>query len=57
MNDERMLYFNYTPVDYPYTLVFESEVQRSSTAFIRPWVPVLGYRLGVEQSSYVQCQI
>ncbi len=52
MNDDRMLYFEYTPVDYPYTLVFESEVQKSSTAFITPWMPLLGYRLGVQKSSY-----
>ncbi|SHI78564.1 DUF3857 domain-containing protein [Aquimarina spongiae] len=52
MNDDRMLYFDYTPVDYPYTLVFESEVQKSSTAFITPWLPLLGYRLGVQKSSY-----
>ena len=52
MNDDRMLYFDYTPVDYPYTLVFESEVQKSSTAFVTPWVPLLAYRLGVQKSSY-----
>ncbi|MBQ4818458.1 DUF3857 domain-containing protein [Aquimarina sp. MMG016] len=52
MNDDRMKYFEYTPVDYPYTLVFESEVEKSSSAFIQSWKPVIGYRLSVEESSY-----
>ncbi|WP_281989420.1 DUF3857 domain-containing protein [Aquimarina aggregata] len=52
MNDNRMMYFQYTPLSYPYTLVFESEVESSTTAFIQPWNPIVAYRLGVEKSSY-----
>ncbi|WP_025741116.1 DUF3857 domain-containing protein [Aquimarina pacifica] len=50
--DDRVKYFNYTPTVYPYTLVFESEVEKSSTAFIRPWDPLIAYKLAVEKSSY-----
>ncbi|MDY8136499.1 DUF3857 domain-containing protein [Aquimarina sp. 2201CG5-10] len=52
MNDDRMKYINYTPTSYPYTLSFESEVESSSSAFIRPWWPMLAYRLSVEKSTY-----
>lgn len=36
-NDNRMLYLDYTPVSYPFTVVFESEVETSNTAFIPVW--------------------
>ncbi|MCK8522261.1 DUF3857 domain-containing protein [Aquimarina sp. D1M17] len=52
MNDNRMQFYNYTPINYPYTVVFESEVESSTTAFIRPWEPIRAYRLSVEKSSY-----
>ncbi len=50
--DDRIKYFEYTPLNYPYTLAFESEVERKSTAFIQSWKPVLAYRLSVENSTY-----
>ncbi len=52
MNDDRIKYFEYTPIGYPYTLAFESEVEKSSTAFIQSWNPVLAYKLGVQKSFY-----
>ncbi|WP_103072434.1 DUF3857 domain-containing protein [Aquimarina sediminis] len=52
MNDDRIKYFEHVPLNYPYTLAFESEVESSTTAFIRPWRPVVGYRLSVEKSMY-----
>ncbi|GAA4277140.1 DUF3857 domain-containing transglutaminase family protein [Aquimarina mytili] len=52
MNDNRVKYFEYTPLGYPYTLVYESEVETTSTAFIEPWIPILTYRLSVEKSSF-----
>ncbi len=52
MNDNRVKFFEYTPLRYPYTLVYESEVETTSTAFIAPWVPIFGYRLSVEKSNF-----
>ncbi len=52
MNDNRIKYFEYTPLNYPYTLAFESEVESSTTAFIKYWKPILAYRLSVEKSTY-----
>ncbi len=52
MNDDRVKYFEHTPIGYPYTLAFESEVEKSSTAFIQSWNPVLAYKLGIQKSFY-----
>ncbi|UAM98339.1 DUF3857 domain-containing protein [Polaribacter litorisediminis] len=51
-SDSRVKYVNYTPVSYPYTLVFESEYKTSTTGFIPTWFPVNGYYVSVEKSSY-----
>ncbi len=52
MNDNRVKFFDYTPINYPYTIAFESEIQNSTTAFIAPWFPLPGYKIGVQKSSY-----
>ncbi|WP_108808333.1 DUF3857 domain-containing protein [Aquimarina spinulae] len=52
VRDDRIKYFEYTPLNYPYTLAFESEVENSTTAFIKYWKPILAYRLSVEKSIY-----
>ena len=51
-SDSRVKYVNYTPVSYPYTIVFESEYKTSSTGFIPSWYPISGYYISVEKSSY-----
>ncbi len=51
-SDNRVSYFDYTPNKYPYTLVYESEVQSSSTIFIKPWEPMSDYLISVEQARY-----
>lgn len=51
-SDSRVKYIDYTPVSYPYTLVFESEYKTSSTGFIPTWFPVNGYYVSVEKSQY-----
>lgn len=50
--DSRLLYLDYTPITYPYTIVFTSEVETSNTAFIPKWQPVEDYYVSVEKSSY-----
>ena len=52
-SDSRVKYIDYTPISYPYTLVFESEYRTSSTGFIPRWIPNNGYYVGVEKSSYI----
>jgi hypothetical protein len=51
-SDSRVKYVDYTPVSYPYTIVFESEYKTSSTGFIPSWRPIQGYFVSVENDSY-----
>ncbi len=51
-SDSRVLYLRYTPTSYPYTVVFNSEYKTASTGFINGWVPVEGYFVSVQKSSY-----
>lgn len=51
--DNRVRYLDYTPQKYPYTIVYEHELQNKSTVFIRPWRPVSSYNISVERASYI----
>ena len=51
-SDSRAKYLDYTPTSYPYTIVFESEYENSSTGFIPNWFPVEGYYVSVEKSVF-----
>lgn len=51
-SDSRMMYLNYTPVTYPYTIVFESEYTTTSTGFIPRWFPTNGYYVSVQNNEY-----
>lgn len=51
-SDDRVQYLDYTAQSYPYTIVYESELQTGTTVFIRPWQPVSGYFLSVQKSTY-----
>ena len=51
-SDSRIKYLDYTPTEYPYTLVFETEYKSTSTGFIPNWNPLSSYYLGIEKSSY-----
>lgn len=50
-NDNRMLYLDYTPTAYPFTMVVETEVETSNTAFIPAWSPIDDYLVSVEKTS------
>ncbi|MFL9837273.1 DUF3857 domain-containing protein [Flavobacterium sp. ST-75] len=52
ITDNKVLYLDYTPVQYPFTVVYESEVETINTAFISPWIPVEGLFTSVEKSEY-----
>lgn len=49
-SDSRSIYLEYTPTLYPFTVVYESEIQTSTTAFIPQWYPLNDYLLSVEKS-------
>lgn len=49
-SDSRYIYLDYTPIQYPFTLVYESEVETSTTAFIPKWFPIDNYYTSVEKS-------
>ncbi|GHA26714.1 hypothetical protein GCM10007103_05120 [Salinimicrobium marinum] len=53
ISDDRVKYMEYTAREYPYTVVYESEVQKNSTVFVQAWKPIAGYYLSVERSSYI----
>ena len=49
-SDNRYLFLDYTPISYPFTIEFNSEIQTSSTAFIPRWMPLGGFNTSVEKS-------
>ena len=49
-SDDRIIYLDYTPTQYPFTIVYQSEVETSNTAFIPQWYPLSDYFVSVEKS-------
>lgn len=49
-SDDRYIYLDYTPIQYPFTVVYESEMVTSTTAFIPQWFPLTNHFLSVEKS-------
>ncbi|WP_409417539.1 DUF3857 domain-containing protein [Flavobacterium sp. PS2] len=49
ISDNRYLYLEYTPISYPYTIIYNSEIETSTTAFIPSWMPLSGYHTSVEK--------
>uniref|UniRef100_UPI003750B839 DUF3857 domain-containing protein n=1 Tax=Flavobacterium sp. TaxID=239 RepID=UPI003750B839 len=39
-NDSRVTSLDFTPTEYPFVIVFKSEIQSSNTAFIPSWYPI-----------------
>ena len=50
LSDNRIIYLTYTPIQYPFTIVYESEIETSNTAFLPQWFPLDNYFLSVEKS-------
>lgn len=50
-SDNRALYLDYTPIAYPFTIIFESLVETSNTAFIPSWNPVDDYYVSTERDN------
>ena len=51
-SDDRQKYLNYTPIDYPYTIVYEVEINYKSTAFVPSWIPIGRFYVSTENSEY-----
>lgn len=50
-NDNRALYIDYTPINYPFTVVFETEIETSNTAFIPAWSPIDNFLVSTQKTS------
>ncbi|WP_281231730.1 DUF3857 domain-containing protein [Flavobacterium gelatinilyticum] len=50
-SDSRVVYLDYTPIAYPFTIVYTSEVETSNTAFIPQWYFLSSYNLSIEKCS------
>jgi len=48
-SDNRVLYLDYTPISYPFTVAYTSEIETSTTAFIPRWYFLSDYNLSVEK--------
>jgi len=48
-SDNRILFLDYTPITYPFTIAYFSEVETSNTAFIPQWYFLGDYNLSVEK--------
>lgn len=51
ITDNKLLHYDYTPTEYPFTVVFSSETETSNTAFIPRWYPVPGYFVSIEKAN------
>lgn len=49
-SDNRVLYLDYTPITYPFTMVFESETESANTVFIPSWFPMEGYLVSTQNT-------
>lgn len=49
-SDNRVLYLDYTPISYPFTIVYSSEIETSNTAFIPRWYFLGDYNVSIEKS-------
>lgn len=50
--DNRVLYLNFTPSEFPFTIEYESEVENNNTAFIPYWMPIDDFYESVLQSKF-----
>lgn len=50
ITDNKILYLDYTPTGYPYTVIFQSEIESSNTAFIPAWNSISSPYESIEKS-------
>ncbi|MEC4049236.1 DUF3857 domain-containing protein [Flavobacterium sp. SUN046] len=51
-SDDRMVYLDYTPTEYPFTIIYYSETESTNTAFIPSWNPIDDYNESAIKSSF-----
>jgi len=51
-SDSRVLYFEYTPTEYPYTMEFTVETSTQNTGFVPSWYFLDGFMVSTEESKY-----
>jgi hypothetical protein len=44
------LYLDYTPITYPFTIIFETEIATSNTAFIPAWRPIDNFLVSTQKT-------
>ncbi|MCP2027940.1 transglutaminase-like putative cysteine protease [Flavobacterium sp. HSC-32F16] len=49
-SDNRVLFLDYTPISYPFTITYNSEVETSNTAFIPRWYFLGNYNVSIQKS-------
>jgi len=48
--DGRYIYIDYTPTQYPFTIIYESEIETSNTAFVPTWSILSDFNVSCEKS-------
>jgi len=51
-NDGRLKFYDYVTTSYPYTIVYEYEIESGNTAFINGWYPFDSYSQSIQKSTY-----
>jgi transglutaminase-like putative cysteine protease len=51
--DNRLVYLEYVPLKYPFTIVYESHIESSNTAFIPQWNLLTSYHSSIENTSII----
>ncbi|AWM13201.1 DUF3857 domain-containing protein [Flavobacterium sediminis] len=52
ITDNRVLYFDYVPTEYPFTIVYKSEIVSDNTAFLPSWMPISDYNMSLIHSEF-----
>lgn len=51
--DDRKLFLDFTPIQYPFIFEFSYETETSNTAFLPSWFPIENYLEGVQKAKFV----
>lgn len=52
LSDNRVLYLDYTPTQYPFTIVYESTTESINTAFLPSWYAIDDYFESIQKSEF-----
>lgn len=52
LSDGRIIYLDYTPVKYPFTIEYEVSTTSENTAFLPIWIPVTNFNESIEESTF-----